>query len=111
MANLSDEKSGEKAEELVEPSKATRLFIVWRKLKSSKLAVAGFGIIVFMVMLALLASVIAPYDLDWRGIASVLQAWSICSVRIPWAETCLLWFCMELESLYMLGSPLSLWRC
>jgi len=67
MTNLSDEKSGEKAEELVEPTKATRLYIVWRKLKSSKLAVAGFGIIVFIVMAALLASVIAPYGLDWRG--------------------------------------------
>jgi ABC-type dipeptide/oligopeptide/nickel transport system permease subunit len=67
MINLSDEKSGEKAEELVEPSKATRLSIVWRKLKSSKLAVAGFGIIVFMVTLALFAPVIAPYDPEWTG--------------------------------------------
>jgi len=70
MTNLSDEKSGEKAEEIVEPSKATRLYIVWRKLKSSKLAVAGFGIIVFVLLLALLAPVIAPYAVDWTGHAA-----------------------------------------
>lgn len=70
MTNLSDEKSGEEAEELVEPSRATRLYIVWRKLRSSKLAVAGFGIIVFVVIAALLASVVAPDGLDWRGHSS-----------------------------------------
>lgn len=70
MTNLSDEKSGEEAEELVEPSRATRLYIVWRKLRVSKLAVAGFGIIVFVVIAALLASVVAPDGLDWRGHAS-----------------------------------------
>jgi len=67
MTNLSAAKSGEKAEELVEPSKATQLSIVWRKLRFSKLAVAGFGLVVFMFMLALLAPVIAPYDPDWTG--------------------------------------------
>jgi len=67
MTNLSDEKSGEETEEVVEPSKATRLSIVWRKLKYSKLAVIGFGIIVFMITIALIAPVIAPYDLTWTG--------------------------------------------
>jgi ABC-type dipeptide/oligopeptide/nickel transport system permease subunit len=60
-------KSGEEPEELFEPSRATQLSIVWRKLKSSKLAVAGFGIVMFMIILALLAPVIAPYDLAWMG--------------------------------------------
>lgn len=59
--------SGKEIEEGHRPSRATRLFVVWRKLKKSKLAIAGFGIVLFMSMLALLAPIIAPYDIGWRG--------------------------------------------
>jgi len=58
-----------KNKEVYKPSRATRLFITWRKLKKSKLAVAGLGIVLFMSMVALLAPVIAPYDPRWKGIA------------------------------------------
>jgi len=61
--------SGKEIEEVHRPSRATRLFIVWRKLRKSKLAVAGFGIILFIFMLALLAPIIAPYDTEWTGSA------------------------------------------
>jgi len=37
---------------------------VWRKLKKSKLAIVGFGIILFMSMVALLSPIIAPYSPD-----------------------------------------------
>lgn len=58
----------EKKNEMVHrPSRATRLFVVWRKLRRSKLAVAGFGIVVFMSLIALLSPVIAPYSLDSVG--------------------------------------------
>lgn len=53
-------KSEEETEEVYEPSKATRLFIVWRKLKRSELAVFGFGIVVIMVIVALSAPLVAP---------------------------------------------------
>jgi peptide/nickel transport system permease protein len=49
------------------PSRATRLFTIWRKLKRSKLAVAGLGIVIFMVLIAVLAPIIAPYDPAWMG--------------------------------------------
>jgi len=62
MTSHSRAKSEEKNEELYEPSKATRLLIVWRKLKTSKMALAGFGIVLLVSLLALLAPVIAPYD-------------------------------------------------
>jgi len=62
MTSHSRAKSKEKNEELYEPSKATRLFVVWRKLKTSKMALAGFGIILLVSLLALLAPAIAPYD-------------------------------------------------
>jgi len=61
MANSSREKSEEKTKEVYKPSRATRLFTVWRKLKKSKLAVAGFGIVVFMVFVAIFAPLITPY--------------------------------------------------
>jgi len=44
------------------PSMATRVQVVWRELRKSKLAIAGFIIIVFMVVVAVLAPVIAPYS-------------------------------------------------
>jgi len=67
MTRNSHAKSGEKTEDLYEPSKATGFFIVWRKLKTSKMAVAGFGIVLLVSVLALLAPAIAPYDPEWMG--------------------------------------------
>ena len=54
-------------EKVHRPSRATRLFIVWRKLRKSELAIAGFGIILFMSIVALLSPIIAPYDPAWMG--------------------------------------------
>ncbi len=59
----------DKKEKVHRPSRATRLFVVLRKLKKSELAIAGFGIVLFMSMVALLAPIIAPYAPEWRGIA------------------------------------------
>jgi len=61
------EESEEETEEVYEPSRATRLFIIWRKLKTSKLAVAGFGIVLLSSAAALLAPIIAPYGIEWMG--------------------------------------------
>jgi len=52
---------------IYKPSRATRLFTVWRKLKKSKLAVAGLGIVLFMLSIAALAPIIAPYDPKFMG--------------------------------------------
>jgi len=60
-------KSGKKTEEVYKPSKATQLFVVWRNLKRSKLAVAGAGIVLLMSLVALLAPIIAPYDPEFWG--------------------------------------------
>ncbi len=43
-------------------SKAGWLFLVWRKLKKSRLAVVGGGIVLLAVTIAVLAPIIAPYD-------------------------------------------------
>jgi len=53
--------------EVGKPSRATQLFIVWKKLRKSKLSVVGFGIVLFISMAALLAPIIAPYDPEWTG--------------------------------------------
>jgi len=45
-----------------EPSKAGRLYITWRKLKKSRLALVGGVIVVLSVAIAVLAPIIAPYD-------------------------------------------------
>ena len=58
MANRSRAKSEEKTK-VYKPSRATRLFTVWKKLKKSKLAVAGFGIVVFMLIVAIFAPLFA----------------------------------------------------
>lgn len=69
MTNRQRGTSDEPPEEVVEPSRATQLSIVWRKLRTSELAVAGLGIIVFMFVLAVIAPLVAPYDESWTGIS------------------------------------------
>lgn len=46
------------------PSRATRVFVVWRKLRKSELAIIGFGLVLFMSIIALLSPIISPYRLD-----------------------------------------------
>ena len=46
---------------------ATRLFVVWRKLKRNELAVFGFGIVLVVTILAVFAPLISPYDPTWMG--------------------------------------------
>jgi len=58
----SDEKT-----KVYRPSRAVRLLIVWRKLKRSKLALAGFAIVMFMSTIAVFAPMIAPYEPQWMG--------------------------------------------
>lgn len=67
LKNQTDASSKEKNVKVHRPSRATRLFIVWRKLRKSKLAIAGFGIVFFMSMIALLSPVISPYSVSWQG--------------------------------------------
>jgi peptide/nickel transport system permease protein len=67
MTNRQRGAADEEPEEVVEPSRATQFAIVWRKLRSSKLAVAGLGIIVFISVLAVIAPLVAPYDEAWTG--------------------------------------------
>ena len=67
MTKRSRTKSERETEEVYEPSRATRLFIVWRKLRRSELAVFGFAIVLIMVIVALFAPIIAPYGLAPAG--------------------------------------------
>ena len=69
MANRSRAKSEEKTKEVYRPSRATRLFITWRKLRKNKLAVIGFGIFLLLCIVALLAPIITPYSIEWTGSA------------------------------------------
>lgn len=66
MTQRSSTKSERETEEIYEPSRATRLYVVWKKLRRSELAIFGFGIVLFVVILALFAPVIAP-DTAWMG--------------------------------------------
>ena len=61
MAKRSTVRSGEETEEVYEPSKATQLYVVWRKLKASNVAVFGAAIVLTVSVVALLAPLIAPY--------------------------------------------------
>jgi ABC-type dipeptide/oligopeptide/nickel transport system permease subunit len=63
-------KSGKKKEKVHRPSRATRLYVVWRKLRKSGLAIAGFGIVITMSAIALLSPYISPYSLDYQGISN-----------------------------------------
>ncbi len=69
MSRRARKNSEDKKEKIHRPSRATRLFIIWRNLRKSELAIAGFGIVLFMSIVALLAPIIAPYALDWKGTA------------------------------------------
>ena len=62
MVKRSRKESEGETEEVYEPSKATRLYIVWKKLKRSELAVFGLGIIIFAILMAALAPILAPYS-------------------------------------------------
>lgn len=67
MASKTLTNSKKNQEKVHRPSRATRLFIVWRKFKKSKLAIAGLCIVLFMFFVGLLAPVIAPHSPDWYG--------------------------------------------
>jgi len=67
MGEHSKTKSEEKTEEVHRPSRATQLFVVWRNLKKSKLAVAGTAIVLLVILLGVLAPILPIYDLQFRG--------------------------------------------
>jgi ABC-type dipeptide/oligopeptide/nickel transport system permease subunit len=67
MRNSVQKKSQKTEDKTHRPSRATRLFIIWRKLRKSKLAIAGFSIILFISLTAILAPIIAPYSPNWMG--------------------------------------------
>ena len=70
MGNRLEVNSEKKTEEVHKPSKATQFFVVWRKLRRSKLAAAGTAIVLFVLSVALLAPIIAPYDPEFWGTPS-----------------------------------------
>lgn len=65
MGEGASEKTRRKNEEVYEPSKATQFFVVWRKLKKSKLALIGSILVMFFVIVALFAGIISPYSLEY----------------------------------------------
>jgi len=67
MTQRSRTKSERETEEVYELSKATRLYVVWKKLRRSELAVFGFGIVLIITILAIFAPLVAPYDPTWMG--------------------------------------------
>lgn len=67
MGGRLEGKSGKKSENVYKPSKASQFFIVWRKLRRSKLAVFGTGIVLFMSLVALLAPIIIPFSPEFGG--------------------------------------------
>jgi peptide/nickel transport system permease protein len=50
------------AETLLTAEEESQWVIVWRRFRKHKLAVAGAGVIIFLVLLATLAPVVAPYN-------------------------------------------------
>ncbi len=73
MGNGLRVKAGKKTKEVYKPSRATRLFAVWRKLRRSKLAVAGGGIVILVSLVALFAPVIAPYGPESQDVRNLLS--------------------------------------
>jgi ABC-type dipeptide/oligopeptide/nickel transport system permease subunit len=67
MAKDSPFESAEETRDVYKPSRATRIFAIWRKLKTSKLAVAGFSIVLLIAVIAIFAPLLAPYDPAWTG--------------------------------------------
>lgn len=67
MGGRLETNSEKKTKNFYKPSRGTQLFVVWRKLKKSKLAVGGTAIILFVSLVALLAPLIAPYDPEFWG--------------------------------------------
>jgi len=63
MVSRLSAKSEEETKEVHKPSKATALSVAWRKLKKSRLSVVGGGVVLFSLMVAVLAPIIAPYEL------------------------------------------------
>jgi len=59
--------SGKKKERVHKPSRATRVFVVFRKLRKSTLAIVGLGIVLLMSLVAILSPVISPYSLGPSG--------------------------------------------
>jgi ABC-type dipeptide/oligopeptide/nickel transport system permease subunit len=59
--------SRKKREQVHRPSRATRFYVVLRKLRKSELAIIGFGIVLVMSIIALLSPIISPYALDYMG--------------------------------------------
>ncbi len=68
MNSPSPMNSEKKKEKVHRPSRATRIFVVWRKLRKSPLAIAGLGIVLLMSMIALFSPVISPYSLNPSGL-------------------------------------------
>jgi ABC-type dipeptide/oligopeptide/nickel transport system permease subunit len=53
--------SEKETEEVFEPSRATQLYIVWRKLRASKLAVFGGVVVLAVVLVAVFGPFVVPY--------------------------------------------------
>jgi len=70
MNNRASANSTGKNEQTHKPSRATRLYVVWRKLRKSKMAVAGFGIVLFMSIIAVFAPLLAPDPQSMSTLAS-----------------------------------------
>ena len=59
--NRATEFDGNTEEEAYEPSRASQLYTVWKKLKASKLAVFGGGIVLAVVLIAIFGPFLVPY--------------------------------------------------
>ncbi|UCH71204.1 MAG: ABC transporter permease [Candidatus Bathyarchaeota archaeon] len=96
-------KSEEETDEVYEPSTATQLFTVWRKLKASKLAVFGGGIVLAVILIAIFGVFFTPYGPG--------EMWVYDSLRPPFSEAILGsddWG-RDMFSLLVLGARVSLY--
>lgn len=80
-----------KGKETAPAKKRSQARDTWRRFRNNKLAMVGLVIVLVIVLSAVFADLIAPYDYDKQSYEDRLPAplcWSIPSARTTMAATC-----------------------